>query len=502
MESPLGMLQRRMEDDWLIGYDGQELIHLTCYARDQLTDWSKPPTLLLAERHPLKFLAGFLAACTAQCPVFLANPDWGEMEWQQALAIAQPDLIWRDGVMKAWGDGVMGKRGNRGAPQGGIMIPTGGSSGNIRFATHTWETLVAAVKGFQQYFDVTAINSCCVLPLYHVSGLMQFLRSFTTDGQFALVPFKMLQSGDLAIDPAAFFLSLVPTQLQRLLQTPNTIPLSAFRTIFLGGSPAWPELLERARQQQIRLAPSYGMTETAAQIATLKPADFLQGKQGCGQVLPHARVLVQGASGAVLSTGEIGAIAIQSTSLALGYYPNYFSASDYRPDDLGFFDAEGYLHIVGRNSDKIITGGENVFPVEVEAAIRATGLVADVCVIGCSDREWGQMVTAVYVPTHRENTPSHLKSALAGRLSKFKQPKQWVEVLQIPRNAQGKVNRQVLAALVSTATGKCVVDKEGNDGTNHCYEDPTQAKPSRCQGEGTCGEQGIERTTDKSTNNS
>jgi len=75
------------------------------------------------------------------------------------------------------------------------MIPTGGSSGQIRFAIHTWETLMASVRGFQQYFQLNQVNSLCVLPLYHVSGLMQFLRSFTTGGSF--LPFKQLSDGQM-----------------------------------------------------------------------------------------------------------------------------------------------------------------------------------------------------------------------------------------------------------------------------------------------------------------
>lgn len=119
------------------------------------------------------------------------------------------------------------------------MIPTGGSSGKIRFAIHTWETLTAAVRGFQEFFAVEQINSCCVLPLYHVSGLMQFLRSFTTGGKLIVVPFKTLESLTSPFNfaeqfaPANSFLSLVPTQLQRLLQRPAAVDwLTQFRIIF------------------------------------------------------------------------------------------------------------------------------------------------------------------------------------------------------------------------------------------------------------------------------
>jgi O-succinylbenzoic acid--CoA ligase len=315
---------------------------------------------------------------------------------------------------------------------------------------------MASVQGFRQYFGVDRVHSCCVLPLYHVSGLMQVMRSFTSGGQLTIVPLRELLT--CPIDPRHFFLSLVPTQLQRLLDTPHPSipssphPLSSFQTILLGGAPAWSDLLERARQQRLRLAPTYGMTETASQIATLKPEDFLRGKSGCGQVLPHARVVIRGASGEVLGANQTGTITIQSSSRSLGYFPNPIPhppspTSPYQTDDLGFLDSEGYLHIVGRNSDKIITGGENVFPAEVEAAIRATGQVQDVCVVGVGDRRWGQAVTAVYVPLETEICLETVRAGLTQCLCKFKHPKQWVAVEQLPRNAQGKINRKQVTAI-------------------------------------------------------
>jgi len=279
------------------------------------------------------------------------------------------------------------------------------------------------------------------LPLYHVSGLMQFLRSLLTNGEFVISSSKNLNFS--VINPSKFFLSLVPTQLQRLLQnSSSTSELSQFQTVLLGGAPAWAELLKTARHHQIRLAPTYGMTETASQIATLKPDDFLQGKTGCGQVLPHAQI----------SIAENGAIAIQSQSLALGYYPQLFSTSLFQTDDLGYFDAAEYLHIVGRSSQKIITGGENVFPAEVEAAIRASGLVEDVYVLGLAEPHWGEMIVAVYVPVNARVTVLMMQIFLDQELSKYKHPKQWIRIEKLPRNAQGKVNDTVIRTKILSSS--------------------------------------------------
>jgi O-succinylbenzoic acid--CoA ligase len=217
--------------------------------------------------------------------------------------------------------------------------------------------------------------------------------------------------------------------------------------VLLGGGSAWQELLTQAKTHKIRLAPTYGMTETASQIATLKPEDFFKGYRNCGRVLPHARIKIVNANKEILDTNEIGIISIQAKSLALGYYPNSMQQEELQVDDLGFLDDRGYLNIVGRNSDKIITGGENVYPCEVEAAIRATQLVDDIAVIGMSDRTWGEIVAAIYVPKFPSVSPGAIKVAIANRLSKFKLPKYWISAQKLPRNAQGKLNREQLQAI-------------------------------------------------------
>ncbi len=513
MEQPLTYLKHRTGEDWLIGDDTHQLNQLTEQFFQQLTQQSQggtPPKILLAEQNPLRFLAAFLAAVAAGCPVFLCNPNWAQQEWQQVFELVQPDLIF-------------GQEANPLLPilpsahlpiphSGLIMIPTGGSSGKIRFAMHTWETLMASVRGFYQYFGEKPINSFCVLPLYHVSGLMQFLRSLTTGGQLVILPFKALVAGEgQDIDPTDFFISLVPTQLARLLppnscqelgtrsltapltpqfcgqQNQTSFPsevggrhgnlgkqgeiststwLSRFQAVLLGGAPAWSELLEQARVQNIPLAPTYGMTETASQIVTLQPQDFLSGNNSSGQVLPHAQVTIRTATGEILGANQTGIITIQTDSLAMGYYPaaelidlkSQLSVCDRSPatqtlktDDLGFFDDQGYLTIVGRCSNKIITGGENVFPPEVEAAIRSTQLVSDVCVIGLGDRYWGQVVTAVYVPSSLNVSPVLLQAAVGDKLSKFKQPKHWIPVERLPRNDQGKINYEQVKNIAAVA---------------------------------------------------
>ncbi|MGB3532459.1 MAG: 2-succinylbenzoate--CoA ligase [Microcoleaceae cyanobacterium] len=438
-------------DNWLRGNFKQE--YFNQIAQDQFNQFNQffhahqyRPQILLIESDPVQFLASFIAAVAAHCPIFLSNPHWQELEWQQVFQQIKPDIILGEITFHP----PQTEKGNHHNLDNCIMIPTGGTSGQIKFAVHTWNTLTASVEGFQQYFKRLQIHSYCILPLYHVSGLMQFIRSFITGGQLVIQPFKAVNSGNfIKINPANFYISLVPTQLQRLLQSPQTTQwLSQFHTVLLGGAPAWPELLEQARADQIRLAPTYGMTETASQIATLKPEYFLAGYQNSGQILPHAQIKIFNDKGEILTNNNIGLVQIKADSLMLGYYSQFFYPETriklLKTDDLGYLDKQQYLTIIGRNSEKIITGGENVFPAEIEAVIRATGLVKEVCVIGLPNTEWGEIVTVVYTPLISQNKLDYLKQNLIEKLSKYKHPKLWISVDEIPRNSQGKINRQSL----------------------------------------------------------
>ena len=427
------LLENIQNHDWLICDHSQELPQIATELYLQLMQLSNPK-IIIAERSPVRFLGSFIAACAAKCPVFLCNPDWGKDEWEQVFNLVQPDIVL--GVNHNFSKSPII---NHELPiTNSIMIPTGGSSGKIKFAIHTWQTLTASVQGFTEYFSIDSVNSFCILPLYHVSGLMQFMRSLTTGGKLVISTSKKLENCQIPnIKTEEFFISLVPTQLQKLLQNIElTQWLSKFSTVLLGGAQPWEELLEKARFHQIRLAPTYGMTETASQIATLKPDEFLKGKFNSGKILPHAKIIID---------NQPGNINIQSQSLALGYYPQIWeNRNNFVVDDIGFLDNQDYLHIIGRNSDKIITGGENVYPTEIESAIRKTQMVIDVCVIGIADKHWGQALTAIYTPKNKNISHIEIQNQLKNQLSKFKIPKYWISLANLPRNVQGKINRQQL----------------------------------------------------------
>jgi O-succinylbenzoic acid--CoA ligase len=424
---------------WISGTSQPLLQSIAQSYYQTLTQLPPNQTIVLAEPDPIKFLAFWVAAAATPHRLILANPQWQAHEWQQLYTLIQPDIT--IGPAPAQTAIIPHPKAIDTIPTHTILIPTGGSSGQLKFAIHTWDTLTAAVIGLQDYCQVPQINSCCTLPLHHVSGLMQAVRSLVTQGQLTLHPWKALSAG---IIPAALphqFLSLVPTQLTQLLDanSPELLEfLRHFTAIFLGGAPAWDSLLDRARELRLPIAPTYGMTETAGQIATLKPADFLAGHTGCGQVLPHAQIIA----------APNVPLQIQARSLMRGYFP----AQAFTIDDLGHFDHQDSLHIQGRNSTKIISGGENIFPAEVEAAIRATGLIQDVVVIGLPDDRWGQTVAAAIVPAHASFHLPDLQQALRDRLTPYKHPKCWQILTHIPRTAQGKVAIPTVQSWFSTST--------------------------------------------------
>ena len=133
---------------------------------------------------------------------------------------------------------------------------------------------------------------------------------------------------------------------------------------------------------------------------------------------------------------------------------------EFETDDLGYFDPQGYLYITSRRSLRIITGGEKVFPSEVEAVILETKLVQDICVLGLPDSYWGEVVTAVYVPVNsgiiQEINSEEIQAAIAlhltQHLAKYKHPKIWFPVEKLPRNTQGKINYQTLRKTLSAST--------------------------------------------------
>lgn len=332
-----------------------------------------------------------------------------------------------------------------GSERGWLMIPSGGTSGALKFARHDERTLGAAVEGFCTHFGLGRVNAVDVLPAHHVSGLMARVRCATTGGAHVAWEWKRLETGETPAlrGGSDWVISLVPTQLQRLLASPEAMAwLRGFKIVFVGGGPVWPELADAAARAELRVSLSYGMTETAAMVAALRPEEFLNGARSSGRALPHARLTVTAA----------GTVGVEGESVFRGYFPEWRAGRVFETEDLAHCDAQGHWHILGRRDALIITGGEKVNPAEVEAALRATGEFADVAVVGLPDAEWGERVVACYPAGGAVPDLTRVAAGL-GALAGRQRPKSYVALADWPRNALGKADRVALAAAARRALG-------------------------------------------------
>jgi len=261
----------------------------------------------------------------------------------------------------------------------------------------------------------------CPMPLTHVGGLSIPIRS-AIYGTTAVLHGRFDTEAVLGelMDPGRriTLVSLVPTMLARLLDAGLERP-PTLRWVLLGGGPIPPGLLSRAENAGVSVAPTYGMTEACSQIATF------------GWAL--AGVEIQTSSGEIKVRGPIVS-------------PGAVSADGWlHTGDLGRFDDRGQLVIVGRKSDTIVTGGENVAPAEVEAVLLEHPAVADAAVHPRPDPEWGEAVVAtVVLRDGLQATPDELKAHCAARLAGFKVPKAVSFTEGLPRTQSGKLLRRQL----------------------------------------------------------
>ena len=452
-----------------------------------------PGCILVTELDPLNYLAATIAVMEANGSVILGNPHWSEMDWKQVAALNLVQTVWGaepyclSGLSIPNGSNppVVARQPSVTLPERSLLIATGGSSGQLRWAHHTWATLAAAVDGLQRsgLLPATPIHSFCILPLYHVSGFMQFVRSFLTGGDLVLMSFRslgetlstpqseanleknsaisqaILSQAIFEADYSNFCLSLVPTQLYRLLNLPAETQTAAidwlrqFQIIFVGGAALNTDLWERARTWQLPLAPTYGMTETGGMVATLSPTDFQLGNTSQGRSFPHVNLQIlpipsdfkEAVEG--VNSPKLGRIHLSGKSVAFGYFPPVdhlnLQSQMIVTNDLGCLDSEGYLYVQGRLDRVIITGGEKVFPERIETIVLATGLVQDVAVMGVPDADWGEKVVALIVLKTNGNQAELIQSIqtiVNLQLTAPQRPKAWITVSEIPRNDRLKTN--------------------------------------------------------------
>ncbi len=274
-----------------------------------------------------------------------------------------------------------------------------------------------------------------VLPLFHLGGFAVTYRTFRVGGTVVLQPgFDPGQVAGL-IDSLSY-MSLVPTMLRRLLTAHPGPYRGPSRATLLGGAPASTSLVAAADAAGLKIAPTYGLTEAASQVATALPGEEAGAR-------PLDGVIVRAGSG----PNDLAAISVDGPMVSPGYWGEADRDGPFETGDIGYLDAAGRLHVVGRSRDVIITGGENVHPAEVERVLSEWPGVVAVAVFGVLDEEWGERVEAVLVAPSLGGRFEEIKEHASHRLGPFQIPKRWHFVDTIPVGNTGKVDRHELIKL-------------------------------------------------------
>jgi malonyl-CoA/methylmalonyl-CoA synthetase len=342
----------------------------------------------------------------------------------------------------------------RGADDLAAILYTSGTTGRSKGAMLTHDNLLSNAEVLVSEWRFTERDVLLhALPIFHTHGL--FVASNTSllsRGSMIFLPgFKV----DHVIDwmPKATAMMGVPTFYTRLLDDPCfTRETAAHMRLFTSGSaPLLAETHARFEERTgHRILERYGMTET--NMNTSNPYDGERRAGTVGLPLPGVELRIVGEDGAEVPPGEPGMIEVRGRNVFKGYWEMPEKTKDeLRPDgyfitgDIGMVDADGYVSIVGRQKDLIITGGYNVYPKEIELLLDAQPGVLESAVIGVPHRDFGEAVVGVVVPAKGMTVEAEvLKAAMEHSLARFKQPKHLAVVEALPRNTMGKVQKNLL----------------------------------------------------------
>lgn len=343
----------------------------------------------------------------------------------------------------------------RGPDDLAAILYTSGTTGRSKGAMLSHDNLASNALALVDYWrfgkDDVLLHA---LPIFHTHGLFVATNTILLAGASMILLPKFDPEQVFRHLPQATSMMGVPTFYVRLLQDPRlTKEATQHMRLFVSGSA--PLLAETHREWRERtghaILERYGMTETNMNTSNPYEGERVAGTVGFPLPGVTARV-VEPETGKPLAADEIGMIEVKGPNVFKGYWRNpEKTAAEFRPDgffitgDLGKIDASGYVHIVGRGKDLIITGGYNVYPKEVETEIDEMPGVIESAVIGCPHPDFGEGVTAVVVVKPGATvTAKSIAAALEQRLAKFKQPKQVFVVADLPRNTMGKVQKNLL----------------------------------------------------------
>ena len=334
--------------------------------------------------------------------------------------------------------------GTTGRPKGAVL-----SHGNL-----TW----VAVNCIVDYDVVSTDVSLMISPLFHVASLGMGALPVILKGA-TLVLEKGFEPGRALAQiqrHGITMLSGVPTTYQMLADHPDwaATDISTLRKLTCGGSAVPTRILNAYEERGLSFSQGYGMTETSPGATSLAPSKTREKQGSVG--LPHffTEVRITDEHGDVVPRGTVGEIEISGPNVFLGYHgqPEATAAAFtddrwFRSGDLGYLDADGYLYIADRLKDMIISGGENIYPAEVENLISDIEGISGVAVVGVPDERWGEVPWAVVTLKEGAEVDTEIvRSHLDGVLARYKLPKNVVVVEELPRTASGKVRKADLRA--------------------------------------------------------
>jgi fatty-acyl-CoA synthase len=341
-----------------------------------------------------------------------------------------------------------------------LLCYTSGSTGAPKGVVLTQRALFWNAVNSAHMHDLTSADRILTtLPLFHVGGMNILTTPALHAGACVTLHAKFDPEAALdAIERERITLTvLVPAQLEAMMALPRwqSADLSSLRAITTGSTIVSAAFIRRASGRGVPVIQVYGATETCPIAAYVRAADALRKAGSAGVPALHCEVKVVDDSGAELPAGADGEILVRGPNVASGYWnapqasAEAFRGGWYHSGDLGHLDAEGHLYVVSRRKDMIISGGENIYPAEVESVLLECPAVEEACVVGRADERWGEaVVAAVVLKPGCRLTEAEALALFQGRIARYKHPREVRFLATLPRSALGKVQKEAVRAAV------------------------------------------------------